>query len=171
LSSPLSSDGEVGDLCEGKRGHEGNFAYQRIWSNRAAKMGSDPCLPSDPTSPYYRVELAPGPVRMMSPGEVAELTFSGWSTAPAGTFEVLLQYNRGNLTPNVRDPYLGTDASFKKGLSVRLPDAPVLTNGESGHLTFTVPSDAQSGQLASFVIYAQLSRDNYTRWPFAIVVR
>jgi hypothetical protein len=45
---------ENADLCEATRYLEGGFYYQRIFSNDAALLGADPCVPAIAT-PYYVV--------------------------------------------------------------------------------------------------------------------
>src|SRR6185369_15347115 len=41
----LQGGAELADLCEATFYLEGAFFYQRIWSNRAAAAGGDPCIP------------------------------------------------------------------------------------------------------------------------------
>ena len=58
-SSPWALDDggsfeENADLCGGTRYLEGGFYYQRIFSNQAAVLGGDPCVPSI-ALPYYNV--------------------------------------------------------------------------------------------------------------------
>lgn len=55
-----TGDAEIGDLCEGKpesvvRGPaEFPVMLQRLWSNKAAAAGHDPCIPA-PATPFYSV--------------------------------------------------------------------------------------------------------------------
>jgi len=45
---------ENADMCEGTRILDGGFYYQRIFSNQAAALGGDPCVPAIP-APYFNV--------------------------------------------------------------------------------------------------------------------
>jgi hypothetical protein len=49
-----ASSQEAADLCEGTRYLDGGFYYQRVFSNQAAALGGDPCIPAIPT-PYFNV--------------------------------------------------------------------------------------------------------------------
>jgi hypothetical protein len=71
---------EVADLCPGTRVHEGEWEYQRSFSNVAAQKGDDPCAPAL-TEPYYNVTVADEWIPM-TPGETTSVTMTGWSTAP-----------------------------------------------------------------------------------------
>jgi len=60
--SKLVTSGEVGDMCEINASPGGSFVkypdmpymVQRIWSNKAAKAGTDPCVPTLTGSVYYQ---------------------------------------------------------------------------------------------------------------------
>src|SRR5204862_8266577 len=49
-----ASSVEIGDLCIGTRITEGGHEYQRVFSNRAAQTGGDPCVPALPV-PFFNV--------------------------------------------------------------------------------------------------------------------
>jgi hypothetical protein len=166
LDGVFTFAGELGDLCQGRNDAEGQFAYQRIWSNRAAAAGDDPCAPPNPNDPYFRVEVSPTQVTQLVIGEETELTFTAWSTAPVPQLGVWIYSLGGEFQPYVVDPWSGIDQTFFEGLT--LPDAPLLTNGESGHLKLTLPPTARPGQKAALMVYASRSLDVYTAWPFVI---
>jgi hypothetical protein len=167
LNGVFTFAGELGDLCQGRNDRAGGFAYQRIWSNRAAAAGGDPCVPPNPAEPYFRVEISPQ-VTKMAIGETRELTFTAWSTAPIGELEVVVYYNGGTFTPWILNPYTGGIPTLAFGVPITLPDAPVMTNGVSGHLTFTLPATARPGEEAALSVFARSSYDVFTTWPFVI---
>jgi hypothetical protein len=77
---------EDGDLCIDTRILEGDFYYQRAFSNAAAAAGGDPCLP--PLGiPYYGATTAK-PWYSAIAGSTLEVLISGWSTAPASDWIV-----------------------------------------------------------------------------------
>jgi hypothetical protein len=166
LDGVFTFAGELGDLCEGRNDAEGKFAYQRIWSNRAAAAGGDPCAPPNPNDPYFRVEVTPTQVTQLVIGDETELTFTAWSTAPVGELGVWIYSLGGEFAPDVLDPWTGVGQSFFAGMT--LPDAPVLENGQSGHIKLLVPPTARPGQKASLMVYANRTLDVFTAWPFVV---
>jgi hypothetical protein len=169
LSGVFAYFGEIGDLCQGRTDHEGDFSYQRIWSNQAAHAGGDPCVPPNPNEPYFRVEITPQQVTSLVISQVTELTFTAWSTAPIGRLQVAVEYLGGPFVPFVSNPYNNDDdAALGFGTPTSLPDAPMLTNGESGHLSFTLPASARNGEQAGMLVVARSSETVYTAWPFVI---
>jgi hypothetical protein len=169
LKQPLSHEGEVGDLCEGHHERDNNFYVQRIWSNRAAASGGDPCAPAS-TDPYFRIDASPQVIQL-SAGESATFTFSAWATAATPAFEAFVEYRAGTFIPLVRDPYRMMNVPLGPGLVTRFAEAPVMVNGQTAQLTLTVPPDAQSGQRATLIVQADISRDVYTDSVFGIVVK
>ncbi len=81
---------EAGDACEGsliwEDGGQGDFLYQRIWSNAAVDAGGDPCIPAL-SVPYYNVTLSQD-WYPMDGGIALEIPLTGWSTAPMGDWLV-----------------------------------------------------------------------------------
>ncbi len=59
--------------------HEGDFAVQRAWSNRAAAAGHDPCVPALPERPYVAlVPAQPAPLSLRE-GESVTLVLTAAS--------------------------------------------------------------------------------------------
>jgi hypothetical protein len=83
---------ESGDLCSGTYVTEGSWTYQRIWSNRAAATGGDPCVPSL-SRPYFSAS-APVDWVSVAAGATATIHVTGWSTGPRDDWYVypLLSY-------------------------------------------------------------------------------
>jgi hypothetical protein len=71
---------EIGDLCSGTFVTEGQWTYQRIWSNAAAAAGGDPCVPALPT-PWFDTSLDEGWVPVAA-GATVSVSFTAWSTGP-----------------------------------------------------------------------------------------
>jgi hypothetical protein len=80
----VPAGGEVGDRCFDLGGtgadlyKEGKYTVQRIWSNGAAKLGHDPCVPAPApaTEPYYNVAT------LASTGDVISIAIGGTATIP-----------------------------------------------------------------------------------------
>lgn len=67
---------------------ESGFVVRRVWSNRAAAAGQDPCRPSPGDRPY--VALAPDRqvVRLVNPGDSVTLSLLAASDRPITTWSV-----------------------------------------------------------------------------------
>ena len=74
---------EVADRCETFAGVvAGSHNLTRVWSNSAAAVGTDPCIPA-PATPYYNVSPAgPDVTHVVTPGETITVDLAGWLTAP-----------------------------------------------------------------------------------------
>src|SRR5262249_8411331 len=80
----LASDGnlhvEVADLCEGTRIRIGSYLYQRSFSNQAAGLNGDPCVPHDPSQGWFNTTpFISGPVIPVN---------TGWYAIPSGSDSV-----------------------------------------------------------------------------------
>jgi hypothetical protein len=124
----LTGHAELADLCEGAYVLEGDFYYQRIWSNVQAAKGGDPCLPQLP-DPYYDATFAADWYRIEA-GQTLSIPMHGWSTAPVGSWPVKVSV-----------------ASAVMGFSA-VPAAGSLSAGEASNLTVTAPPSAASGAFA-----------------------
>jgi hypothetical protein len=155
---------EDADLCTGTQIQEGQYWYQRIWSNAAALAGGDPCVP--PLSgPYYSVSTPEG-WYPMSPGETIHIAVSGWSTAPLGNWAIDVSLDNG------------TNAVFSTTLtaSVTSPSGhPVINNGGSATLTVTAPANGQSqSDWSVFEIDSfgdHVGADQYHFWNVGVYIR
>jgi hypothetical protein len=79
---------ELADICVLTRIHEGEWEYQRSFSNAAALLGGDPCVPAL-TEPYYNV-TAPEDWYAVPVGGTVTVPLTGWSTAPRDDWFVYL---------------------------------------------------------------------------------
>jgi hypothetical protein len=142
---------ENGDLCELSRIREplvGGFLYQRSWSNKAALLGGDPCVPARP-EPYFNVS-APKDWVALTPGQPIDIVFSGWSTAETSDWLVNAGVNHGTgalvgLAPGAG---LKLHTSLGVGTKGRCGARQAINNGITGTLTVTAPADAKKGDLA-----------------------
>lgn len=165
--------GEVGDMCEVNYGVNGSFvkysdfAYtvQRIWSNKAAKAGTDPCVPPVSGSVYYQsypimtdtvtissryfgTYMALGEEIPVGGSKTIELDLA--STAPTSgpwSVEPFDQSATGNTYLNFAFEECG-GASTCTG-----------ENGTKLHLKITVVKAGRRGNSEGFVIYSVFHAD------------
>jgi hypothetical protein len=64
------------------------FAVQRAWSNRAASLGHDPCLPATPARPYLALVPRQATVRLTRKGERATITLDARADRRVGPWSV-----------------------------------------------------------------------------------
>ena len=150
----IAAGGEIGDLCVGARTTEDGHEVQRIWSNAAALAGLDPCVPGAPSAPFFDVSPSVNGVRMVSPGEVVDVTLTGWSTAPT--------------SPWTTEAYAYGDFDTAPTLS-----AHTFTNGSVATLTLHVPTSATSGATSTTSVYSYMGAFDgiYSFWPVVVRVR
>lgn len=129
---------ENGDLCIDTRILEGDYYYQRAFSNAAAAAGGDPCVPSLGI-PYYAATTDKAWYAGV-PGETMRILVTGWSTAPTDDWWV-----RGRVQEVSR---AGAGWTAAQG-------ATPLNDGKGMSYTITIPADAVSGDWASFYLLAE----------------
>ncbi len=149
--------GELADLCEYYAVSENNnYVAQRIWSNKAAAAGTQPCVPSF-GEPYAAVSPSPDGVITLEPNQKIEITLSGWTDVPTQPFSI----NAENYGPSL------LMATFNPTYSL---STDTLQNGQTAKLTISVPAGTPSGSVGQVVIYAGLSDDNFGYWPLLVAV-
>lgn len=118
---------ELADLCQGTYYLEGEWYYQRIWSNVAAAAGGDPCIPEIP-DPFYDTTFEHD-WYAIEPGKTVSIPATGWATGsmPDWRLDAFIESN----TPG-----------FDVGT------APTLASGGTATVTVTAPAGAQSGTFA-----------------------
>jgi hypothetical protein len=145
---------EVGDLCEvpaityTETGH----VAQRIWSNAGAAAGGDPCIPADPSMPYYNTSATPNLVQHVAPGATVQIQLQPWSLAPVANWEVSAQVR----TPTTLTPNLSITPS-------------IINNGGAPTLTIGVPANADAGSSAAIYLLSAHSQTDYHMWPVFVV--
>jgi hypothetical protein len=163
---------ENGDMCEGTRILDGGFYYQRVFSNQAAALGGDPCVPAIPT-PYFNVTT--NGWYSTTTGEVS-IPITGWSVGAAA--EWVLTVGSGPKTPSLPSPTL----------SFSCPDTLLLnggrycgiSNGKTATLHVVLPPGAGSQSFFSFRLFSfhmdasgQIGapgEDYSHRWIFGVYV-
>jgi hypothetical protein len=147
---------ELGDLCEGTRVEDsfpdgGGYFYQRMWSNQAAALGLDPCLPHL-NQPYYNASTGYG-WYVGHPGGTVTVHATGWATDPNLVFEMQAFLLNGTTAfMNAGDGQYTVTAD----LGTTAPDAgvtdggacqprPAMSNGSHATITVPIPSTAVSG--------------------------
>ncbi len=153
---------ETGDLCEGTQTTEGvspPFTYQRIWLNSAAAAGGDPCIPASGV-PYFNLSV-PDDWYAVSPGQVLQIHFTGWSTAARADWFVSPHYVYGIMGLADGDFTMQTDLhpdDIGCGAEV------ALNNGVNGSLQITVPDTVEAGDWAVFSLHSY-DTSPATCWP------
>jgi hypothetical protein len=152
-TNPWSAlDGEVGDFCELLTTTEGGYSLQQIWSNSAAKANDrDPCIPSPP-EPFYNATATPGTVKSLAAGQSFTFEIKGWSSAPVAPWMLSADAGGSSFDPK---PTL---------------DATTLQNGQSAHLTISVPAGTASKASALIFVTSSRSLTDFSIWPVVVTV-
>lgn len=142
---------ENADMCDyADYVTEGNYTWQRVWSNSAAEAAvTSPCAPIDPNEIFYNVYAEPDTIPKVTAGQSATFTLTGWSAKeiPDWTISYDAEYY-GNFTPKVE-----------------LTDT-TMNNGKSVTITLTVPAGTPKNRVGTAMIY---SGDGYGRfWPVSV---
>jgi hypothetical protein len=156
---------ELADLCGGTRVHEGDWEYQRSFSNIAALKGDDPCAPAL-AEPYYNVTVDQEWYPIASGGKVT-VEVRGWATAPREDWFV---YTR------VASPtQVGFTAEIHSDESASADGTPFygINNGKTATLTVTAP-EAPVGTYAVVRLTSRPSSpgsDVLHFWPVGFVIQ
>ena len=142
--SPWAFDGdgtveEAADMCADTRYIESGFSYSRIFSDQAAALGGDPCVPAI-AAPYYNVTTSQA-WYATSTGDVT-VPITGWSTGAAAEWE--LEVSSGTHTSSLAAPtynFLSCPDTATFG-TVRIC---ALTDGGTGMLHVVLPPGSGSG--------------------------
>jgi hypothetical protein len=147
---------ENGDLCELSRIREplaGGFLFQRSWSNKAALLGGDPCVPAR-KEPYFNVSV-PKDWYSIAPGQSIDIPFAGWSTAESDAWLVNAgaNYGRGALADLAPNAGLTLHTTLGIGTTGKCGARQGVNNGVLGTLHVTAPAAAKSGDYAVLWIH------------------
>ncbi len=140
--------GEVGDLCSllSPQWSEGGFSgIQRVYSDKAAAAGGDPCLPEP--GPYYGTTVIPSTARLVAPGSSVTYDITGWSNAPVASWYLASEL------------YISSPSTFQPTFTV---DAMQLNNGGHATMTVAVPAGSPSGSYALGLVYSSMTEADYT---------
>jgi hypothetical protein len=164
---------ENGDMCQGTRYLEGGFYYQRIFSNQAAVIGGDPCVPFIAT-PYYNV----APDKSWYATTTGEVTvpLTGWSVGAVPDW--VIGVGAGPHSASAAAPSLSLSCPNTMKINGTLFCA--LNNGRTAMLHVTLPPGSLSKtyftvQVASLRFGANGERlvagEDYShRWIFGVYV-
>jgi hypothetical protein len=154
---------EIGDLCASTFVTEGQWTYQRIWSNAAAAAGGDPCVPALPV-PFFDTSTDSDWVQI-APGATVTVPVTGWSTGARPDWYVYPLVN------DASSPFTATlTTDTQQPLDGVVYDA--INDGRAGTLTITADPSAQSGD---HVVVRIVSRsadrtDGAHYWPVGVYV-
>jgi hypothetical protein len=137
---------EIGDLCSSTFITQGQWTYQREWSNAAAAAGGDPCVPALPT-PYFNVTADTTWVAMQ-PGDSVDVPLTGWSTGARPDWYV---YALPASPTSIFSPSVTT--ARQQPLSAVVYDA--INDGVPGTLTVRASLDAKSGDHTVVRVYSR----------------
>jgi hypothetical protein len=160
VSAPLwaRAGGEVGDLCEGIGSNnttttQSTFTVQRIWSNKSAKAGNDPCVPIPSGEVYFNAAPRTATVMLPTIGSTAQITVDAYSTAPYPPWTInAVDFAAFEMGSSVLT-FSFTSTSVQNG------DSPVLTVTRTGNLPtggdeFAIESKDAMGNRSSWFLGA-----------------
>ncbi|MGA7120339.1 MAG: hypothetical protein WBY94_09590 [Polyangiaceae bacterium] len=152
-SNPWTAIGpELGDFCWGRLTQDGAYTLQRVFSNRAAASGADPCVPAPVGSVPFGMTTSPVGLQTLQVAVPFAFTVTGWSAqaVPDWSFQA---------TPWVGD--YAVEATVDKS---------TLNNGQTATLQVTVPYAVPPGTYGTVRLEALTGSDSPS-WPVAFVVR
>ncbi len=144
---------EIGDLCEipAIAATETGHVAQRIWSNASAAAGNDPCIPTDPTVPYFNTSASPATTVHLAPGASQQLELQGWSVAPVANWAI----SAAVLTPSAFSPMIAFGPTE-------------MNNGATSTMTITVPANATAGTSVQIILWSEHSQTDYHSWELDV---
>ncbi|HYQ03678.1 MAG TPA: hypothetical protein VER96_33625 [Polyangiaceae bacterium] len=151
---------EVADLCQSHYYDViDGFTVQRIWSDKAAQAGDNPCQPNDPRHPFFSV-TADLTIYHAQPGTTLEVHALAWSNQPTADWKLGVNW--------VSVP--GSDFDGQAVLS-----RATVNNGDEVTATITIPATLPVTIGRSVYRFSIDSIDpinpNFANpWPFMIVV-
>ncbi len=166
--------GEVGDMCAQfpqafTKFPELDYTVQRIWSNKAAKAGHDPCQPPFPGEPAY-YNAAPNltdTIHTTFQGQM--ISVKGVEIALGDTKTIDLDlFSDGAVGPWTVEA-LDLSSAFNPNAPVELETSLDATQGENGqklHLTLTVKAAGHRGT-ETFLLVSKLNGNE--NWWIGIV--
>ena len=153
--------GEIGDMCaqdpEAFTKFPGlPFVVQRVWSNKSALAGHDPCIPEIAGQVYFNAApVLPDTINLSIQGQTIDLTGVKIPIGQSKTIDVQLFSDgptNGPFQVQAQDfnALMGQPASLDLSL-----DKSSGENGDTLHLTITVKSAGQFGVEDFFLIATQ----------------
>lgn len=157
--------GEIGDLCAYTQITEGLYIYQRIFSNTAAALGGDPCIPTYTTTAYDNMSAPQGWYTITSGGTatIPVTGFSNQATTPWIASAVFWKSSGPTFDVTLTSPTSET---------IQGTSYPTLNNGTSATVTVTAPA-AASGTWAIIALESDpylVGGDPYHVWPIGVYI-
>ena len=155
---------EIGDLCVMTQVNEGAYSYQRMWSNKAAKNGMDPCAPA--VTPYFNTGAVGGDTNgwFKTSGGKVDIQLEAFSNAAVADWAlaaVVGQSTESGWTGNLTSPRGGSTQHL-------------INNNEKGTLSVSAPAGASSGSYAIFELVSEATTatgGEYVHiWPIGVYV-
>lgn len=137
---------ENADFCVGTRYREGDFYYQRVYSNAAVAAGGDPCVPGLDV-PYYNTRTEKGWYGITG---TTTIPVTGWSTGGTGDWVVtafVTGHGASNGAPALT--LSATSSTIVGGAAF-----PTLNDGRVATLGVTFPPGSPPGSYATILIHS-----------------
>lgn len=131
------------------------FAVHRAWSNSAASVGTDPCVPAPADRTYLALVPGAATVRLTEPGTTTSLVVEGAADHPTGPWSI----SAIDLTGRQEG---------RAYLDVAL-DRQTIATGASATLTLTLRRPRPSGPIVVGLISTAAGHSH--QWPLAVVTR
>lgn len=150
----LENGQEVGDMCEYEDSvADGGFEVTKSWSNKAAAMGLDPCVPAD-RKVYENVMVLPEGVPELEAGSTATFRIIGWAVGNAAPWKVTFED--------------GTNSAWTATAQQVSLSGSMIWNAGVLTLTLVVPSDGASGTLGGVLLR---SGPSVHGWPISYTIK
>jgi hypothetical protein len=152
--------GEIADLCSYTEITEGSYTYQRIWSNTAAALGGDPCVPAYPQYAYVNASAPQGWYPVSSGGSVT-IPMTGFSDQATADWLI------GASSWNTSGPTFQVSLTSPTSMLYEGETYFTTNNGRPFTVTVTAPSTAGSGDGMMVAVYSTPSTpsgDPYHLW-------
>lgn len=112
-------------MMGGHRATESGFVVQRVWSNRAASLGRDPCVPSATGRPYVALVPRRPTVRLRAPGERTTVVLDAAADRPTPAWRVstVELTGEGCVEASLDRAFVAAGETVTLTLTARAPDA------------------------------------------------
>ena len=157
--------GEIGDLCAGTQITEGLYIYQRIWSNAAAALEGDPCVPTYTQYAYDSMSAPQGWYPVTSGGTVT-IPVTGFSNEATTEWLAFASIWKSS------GPTFQVTLTSPTNETIQGKSYPTLNNGTSGTVTVTAPA-AASGSWAIVALESDpyvTGGDPYHTWVVGVYI-
>lgn len=161
----------IADLCDGTRHRDGGILYPRVYSERAAQAGGDPCIPPRST-PYFNTSSGVEWYPLEWDGSTS-VPITGWSTGEVPPWRILPGLRRAS-DPTIEFNFKLVDPANPEGVV-----EPVIDNRQTLTLSVRAGSPVSAGFWAAIKVdsypepgsrEAASDADRYHRTVFGVYV-